>query len=284
MSKSIPDRRWLALAMRGLLLAGAGAAPALAQDPTPAAAVPAQAPASAPADATVVLRNDGVVTPEAQAVLDRMAASLGALSKFSLTAAITRDEVLPYGYKLQNIESAQMWVQRPNKLRLEVDGNVKKRTYVYDGANLSIFAPDNNLYSTAKAPATLRELVVALLDAGVEMPLIDMLFNGVGGTLTDDVRVGLVVGESEIDGVKTDQLAFRQPDLDWQLWVEKGPQALPRKLLITTRYAVGDPQYQAVMKWDLNPRVAANAFTFTPPAGATKVPNHAKLVAEGGDK
>jgi hypothetical protein len=169
-------------------------------------------------------------------------------------------------------------------LRLEVDGNVKKRTYVYDGSNLSIFAPDNNLYSTAKAPASLRELVVALLDTGVEMPLIDMLFNGVGGSLTDDVRVGLVVGESEIDGVKTDQLAFRQPDLDWQLWVEKGPRALPRKLLITTRYAVGDPQYQAVMKWDLNPRPAANAFTFTPPAGAIKVPNQAKLVAEGGDK
>jgi hypothetical protein len=281
---SIHDRRWLGLAIGGLLLATAGSTPAFAQDPPAATAAAAQEPARVPADETVVLRNDGVVTPEAQAVLDRMKATLGGLTKFSLSAAISRDELLPYGYKLQNLESSQLWVERPNKLRLEVDGNVKKRTYVYDGSTLSIFAPDNNLYSTAKAPATLRELIVALLDAGVEMPLIDMLFNGVGGDLTDDVRVGLVVGESEIDGVMTDQLAFRQPDLDWQLWVQKGPQALPRKLLITTRYAVGDPQYQAVMKWDLNPRIAANAFTFTPPAGATKVPNQAKLVAEGGDK
>ena len=81
----------------------------------------------------------------------------------------------------------------------------------------------------------------------------------------------------------TDHLAFRQPDVDWQLWVEKG-QALPRKLLITTRYQVGDPQYQVIMRWDLKPQIDAKAFTFVPPSGATKVPHHTELVAEGGGK
>ena len=63
---------------------------------------------------TVTLESAGVITPEAQAVLDRMTATLKSLDRFSLSAQITRDEVLPFGYKLQNHESAHMWVQRPD--------------------------------------------------------------------------------------------------------------------------------------------------------------------------
>ena len=130
----------------------------------------------------------------------------------------------------------------------------------------------------------MRELVGVLLDTGVEMPLIDFLYQGATGSLTEDVRVGILVGESEVDGVLTDHLAFRQPEVDWQLWVEKGGQALPRKLLITTRYEVGDPQYQAILHWDLKPRMSATSFEFVPPAGATRIPNNIKLVADGGDE
>ena len=213
-----------------------------------------------------------------------MKATFNSLDRYALSAQITRDEVLPFGYKLQNNESARLWVERPNRLRLEVAGDMKNRTYVYDGKQLNMFVPDLNVYSTTAAPATLGELVDKLLDVGIEMPLIDMLYHGYGGNLTEDVRVGLVVGDSQVDGVATDHLAFRQPDVDWQLWVEKGPQALPRKLLITTRYAVGDPQYQAIMRWDLKPSIDAKAFTFVPPSGATKVTNHTELVAQGGAK
>lgn len=231
----------------------------------------------------VVLDPRGVITPEAQAVLDRMTATLGGMDGFEVTARITRDEVLPFGYKLQNNETARMWVDRPNRLRLELEGDVKDRTYVYDGAKVTMFAPELNVYSSTAAPATLGRLVTALLDAGVEMPLIDMLYHGNAGSLTEDVRVGLRVGDTEIDGVATDHLAFRQPNVDWQLWVQKGAQALPRKLLITTRYAVGEPQYQAVMTWNPKPGVDAKSFTFTPPANATEIPYRTQLVASGGN-
>lgn len=260
----------------GFLLAMALSAPAWAQD--------AAAPADADADQTVALATSSVITPEAQAVLDRMSATFDSMQRYSVSARITRDEVLPFGYKLQNNESARMWVEKPNKLRVETEGDIKNRTYVYDGSTMTMFAPDLNVYSVSAAPASIRELIGGLLDAGVEMPLIDMLYQGAMGSLTEYVRVGLVVGESEVDGVPTDHLAFRQADVDWQLWVEKGKNALPRKILITTRYEVGDPQYQAILHWELSPRLAANAFKFVPPADAAKVPSRTKLAAAGGEK
>lgn len=274
MTNLLIHRRCLRIATRGILLAAAMVAPAWAQD----------AAAGTDADGTVTLDTGRAITPAAQAVLDRMTATLNTLRRYAVTARITRDQVLPYGYKLQNNESARMWVDAPRHLRMELEGDIKNRTYVYDGAQLTVFAPDLNVYSTTAAPGTLGELVRVLLDTGMELPLIDMLYQGNKGNLTEDVRVGIVVGDSEVDGVATDHLAFRQPDVDWQLWVEKGAQALPRKLLITTRYEVGDPQYQAILQWDLKPEMAAKSFTFVPPAGVTKIESRTTLAAGGGEQ
>ena len=269
------DRRWRRVAARGILLATTLAAPAWAQD---------VARTDGNADQTAALETDSAIRPEVQAVLDRMKATFNGMKSYEISANITRDEVLAFGYKLQHSESARMWVELPNRMRMEVAGDIKNRTFVYDGSQLTTFAPDLNVYASTEAPKTLGDLVRVLLDAGVEMPLIDMLYAGNAGNLTEDVRVGVVVGDSEVDGVPTDHLAFRQPEIDWQLWVEKGATALPRKLVITTRYEVGDPQYQAVLRWNLKPNISAGSFKFVPPSGATKVPYNSKLVADGGDE
>jgi hypothetical protein len=42
--------------------------------------------------------------------------------------------------------------------------------------------------------------------------------------------------------------------------------------VITTRYEVGDPQYQATLHWDLKPRIHNSTFEFAPPKGATEIP------------
>jgi hypothetical protein len=272
MARLITGRRFFGLLVSGAVLAAV--APVSAQDTS----------TTDSNSATSVLRPEGVITPEAQAVLDRMQAQFKTMKRFQLSADITRDELLAFGYKLQNNEAAKMWVDAPKHLRLEVNGDIKNRTYVYDGSQLTLAAPDLNVYATTPAPDTLRELVSKLLENGVEMPLIDMLYEGRVGSLTDDVRVGLVVGDSNVEGVATDHLAFRQPNVDWQLWVEKGAQALPRKLLITTRYAVGDPQYQAILHWDLTSPIDAKSFAYVPPAGATKIPFHTNMFTGGGDK
>jgi len=213
-----------------------------------------------------------VISPEAQAVLDRMTAFLKTQKSFSIDSQSTRDEVVAFGYKLQNNEHATLTAQLTNKLRVDVSGDERDRLFIYDGATLTMYSPDDEAYTKVKAPDTIGKLVDRLLGAGIEMPLIDMLYQIHQGSLTEAVRGGVLVGDSNIDGSDCDHLAFRQGNVDWQLWVEQGDKPLPRKLLVTTRYEVGDPQYQVTMRWNLKPKIDASTFVFTPPKGAHEIP------------
>jgi len=229
---------------------------------------------AAPPNSVTTAAVTRVITPEAQAVLDRMAATLKELRAFAVTAQISRDEMMPYGYKLQRNESAQMLVVRPQSLRVVSDGDLKDRTYVYDGKQFTIFDPDENIFVQGDAPPTIDALIDNLLDIGVELPLLDVLTDAFAenGQLTAQVQSGLLVGESAINGIPVDHLAFRQADVDWQVWIQKGQTALPVRFVITTRYELGDPQVEATLTWDLKPSVPDSSFRFEPPKGARKVP------------
>ena len=211
------------------------------------------------------------LSPEARAVIERMTATLQGLQSYSIRSQISRDQVASYGYKLQLNEDLTMTVQKPDKLRAEVQGDLRNRSFVYNAGQLAMYSPDDAAHVQVKAPETLRELVGGLLNAGVDLPLIDVLYQGTGGTLTEGVRSGIRVGDATIGGVACDHLAFRQASVDWQIWVQKGEQALPRKVLITTRFEVGDPQWQAVLDWNVQPAIDATTFKFTPPAGSTEI-------------
>src|SRR4249919_2887987 len=85
--------------------------PAFAQEAAPAAAAdPGQ-----------------YITPEAKAVMDRMNAYMKSLQAYTIQAHGTRDEVIAHGYKIQNNEAASIAVQRPNKMRAEITGDLRNR-------------------------------------------------------------------------------------------------------------------------------------------------------------
>ena len=212
------------------------------------------------------------ISPEAQAVLERMTAFLTAQKTFSIDSQSTRDDVVAFGYKLQSNEHATLTVQLPNKLRTEISGDERNRLFIYDGATLTMYSPDDSAFTRVKAPDTIGKLVEKLLNAGIEMPMIDMLYSVHHESLTEAVTGGVLVGDSNVDGTDCDHLAFRQPKIDWQLWVEQGDKPVPRKMVITTRYEVGDPQYQVTMRWNLKPKIDASTFTFKPEKGVNEIP------------
>ncbi len=256
-----------------MLLAGvllAAMAPLSAQD----AAAPAE-------DSSPLMVPAQRISAEAQAVIDRMTAALQSTKVASIASHSTSDEVLPFGYVLQNNQEVTLTIQSPNKLRAEVSGDIKNRTFVYDGANFFIYSPDHNVHTQVKAPDTTVKLVSGLLDAGVEMPLLDVLYQGHAGTLLENVSTGIYLGETKVEGVECELLAFRQATIDWQICVQKSD-GLPRKFAITTRYAYGQPQVEHVLTWNLKPAITADTFTFKPPEGSQAIPlDNAEAISGG---
>ena len=121
------------------------------------------------------------VSPEAQAVIDRMTSYMKGLKTYSIESWSTRDEVVSFGYKLQHNEHSVTTAQLPTKLRADVDGDVRNRSFVYDGAKLVMYSPDDAVFVKVDAPDTVGKLVDGILDAGIEMPMLDMLYQTYNG-------------------------------------------------------------------------------------------------------
>jgi hypothetical protein len=144
--------------------------------------------------------------------------------------------------------------------------------FFYDGKTFTIFARLVNYYATVPAPPTLAELVDRLADNyNIELPLVDLFYWGTDKSDEKSITAATDVGPSEVDGVTCEHYAFRQPGLDWQIWIQNGEYPLPRKLVLTTLTDEARPQYSTVMNWNLAPSYNDEAFVFVAPPDAQKI-------------
>jgi hypothetical protein len=223
----------------------------------------AQAPAAKP---------EVAVEPEAIAALNSMGGYLRGLKQFQVDAATTDEKVLDDGQKILTEGTTRILAEMPGKLYAEVANNRHERTYLYDGKSFTLFAKRANLYATVPAPPTIGQLSDKLEeDYGFGIPLVD-LFRWGGASWTPEGITGAIdVGPSVVLGTTCRQYAFRQADLDWQIWLQQGAHPLPRRIAITTKTDEARPQHTATYTWNLAPSFSEDSFVFSPPQGAGKV-------------
>ena len=87
----------------------------------------------------------------------------------------------------------------------------------------------------------------------------------------EDIKDAAYFGPARVAGKDCDHYAYRQADVDWQVWIQRGKQPLPCKMVITTTQESAQPQYSAVLKWDLAPQFGDATFKFAPPKDAKKI-------------
>jgi hypothetical protein len=222
-----------------------------------------QAPKAAPATE---------IDPKAIDALKAMGAELRKLKAFELRSETTIDEVLDNGQKVQFGGTVDFRVRRPNGLRAEIVSDRRHRVFYFNGKTLTQYGPTNGYYASIAAPPTISELLQVLDEKyGVELPLADLFLWGTDKDGLNDITSAIYIGSSRIGGVDCDHYVFRQADVDWQIWIERGKIPLPRKLVITTTSEPAQPQYVAVLKWDLASKLDDKTFTFVPPKGAQRI-------------
>jgi hypothetical protein len=230
---------------------------------TPAALLAATAHRYAPA----VKAPPETVDPDAMQALQRMSNFLMGLNSFKLESQTSLDVVTAQGQRLQLDGVTRYRVRRPDSFVIEVVSDLKQRTFYYDGKTFTLVAPKLGYYATAPAPPTIRATLDRIRDRfGISLPLEDLFRwnDPANRSGREPVTSGYKVGTATIDGVETDQYAFREGKIDWQVWIQQGDQPLPRKLVIVDRTDPANPGYTARLSWTLNPPLTAADFAFTP--------------------
>jgi hypothetical protein len=181
--------------------------------------------------------------------------------------------ITPDLQKIQFASSGDLLLSRPDKLRATRTGGYADIEIVFDGKTTTVHGKNLNAFARFDTPGSVDQLVDRLRDQlSVELPGADLLVSNAYDALMSDVIDAKHIGQGVIDGVECEHLAFRNPDTDWQVWVETGPRPIPRKYVITSKAVTGGPQYTLLIKdWKTDAQVGAEAFVFKPPAEAKEV-------------
>lgn len=212
------------------------------------------------------------VDPASVQALKDMGTFLQSLKRFRVSTELTGERVLADGQKLQHTASANMDVDRPNRIRAFIHSARSDREIIYDGKTVTLYTPAQKYYSTVAFTENIGSLIDKLeARFGVELPLSDLFLFGTPEAPLDKIESAMNAGQDLVGGEVCDHYAFRQGKVDWQIWIATGSKPLPRKVVITSRLDEARPQSVSVIDWNLKPTFKDTIFSFAPPKDALKV-------------
>jgi hypothetical protein len=164
-------------------------------------------------------------------------------------------------------------IRRPDLFMAEVRRGQEMHRFWHHGKEFTILNVRRNEYAVIQTPQRIEEMLDFLADKhGIVIPLDDLLYPDPYRNLVAHIETGVFVDQSDIAGHKCDHLLFTQDNVDWQIWIDTGAQAVPRKVVITYKDDPDRPQYEAVLDdWQLDVAVDASQFAPQIPASAKKV-------------
>ena len=200
--------------------------------------------------------------------LKQMSEKLASAKAFTFHANSFIEVPAVTGQFLTFFTDSDVALQRPNKLRADVSGDVPSFQLYFDGANFSAFDPYKKLHSVSGPLATIDEMLdYVTTKAHINFPSADFMYSDPYAVMTKNLTHAIVVGPSRVNGVPCEHFAYMEPSLNWEIWIENGPRALPLRLAMTYKQVPNFPRFMVEYKdWNLNPKLKADLFVFKAPA------------------
>jgi len=216
----------------------------------------------------------------AKDILKRMAEFLSRTPRFSVSLQDNYDVVQESGQKIEFGESRKITLSRPDGLRVEQEeSSGEQHTVLYDGKDITVFSPSQNVYAQTSKPGGIDEAVMYFLkDLRMRLPLAALLLSRFPAEIESRTQSLDYVEKTLIHGMPSHHLAGRTETVDYQVWIAEGAQPLPLRVVLTYKNAEGQPQFRADFSdWNLASEVQDSQFAFTPPEGARKIAFLAQL-------
>jgi len=217
--------------------------------------------------------NETNIALRAEHILSAACQYLADAHYFSLNAEVWREHVTESGQKVQFSRTVAMEVKRPNHLHMEIASPHSQRQFWYGNKALTILDKEHNVFSSAEMPGNLDDTLDQAHDRfGIDLPLVDLVVSNPFKNAMARVLQGRYYGLATVSGIACHHLAFTQTNIDWQVWVQEGPQPLIRKIVITHKREEGAPEFTAfITHWDLVSPISDSDFVFDPPRDARKI-------------
>ena len=219
------------------------------------------------------IANEGVIEDGAIDALKEMSEFLKTAQTLSIKSVGSMDAVTANGQRIGLDGTTTYKVRRPGFV-IDYESDIKSRRFIYDGKTFTVYSPKLGFYASAPAPGTNRETLDAIYNKfGISLPLEDLFRwgDGTNAARLEALQSAYKVGTATIDGVETDHFAYREADVDWEVWIEAGDQPFPRKLVIVDRTDPARPTFTTRLSWTLNPTFTDADFTFVPDANAKRI-------------
>ncbi len=169
--------------------------------------------------------------------------------------------------KLAIASSGSIAMERPGNIHATRHGGFATVEVTFDGNTFSLLNADANAFAQIPFTGTVDSLITTLRDTyGSHLPGADLLSSDVAAHLLADVTDVKDLGSGVIRGVECDHLAFRAPEVDWQIWIAQGDAPYPCRYIITTTDGPQAPQYTLDL-YGWGEGQASADFALSPPEG-----------------
>jgi hypothetical protein len=223
---------------------------------------------------------------KALAVIDAMSNALDSheMVEFKITDSIDRlDED---GYLVQYTHHRTVTIQRPDRLHISTTGDLEKEEIFYNGKEVLISLPDENVYAKTETKPTIETMMAQMRrEYGVRRPAMEFAITNLSSRIKEKADYSHYVGAHYVGRDLCDHLVFANDKVEFQLWVAREGEPLPRKMVVRYLDVGGNPCYTSTFdQWSFPQEIDLELFEFTPSDEVEQIPFVRPNQGKGGEK
>jgi len=199
---------------------------------------------------------------------------MGGQEELMLEALVSYGALQESGQMLHFDLLQRMVMRKPDRLFWVTlyDDATADSAWFGDGA-FTLLKQPANLWGQINVPNTIPAMVQRLVDEySLDVPFRDILAGDPAELwLGEDVSDVQYVGEAWVEGAWTEHVAIRKPGVDFELWVLKGDEPFPAKMVVVFTEEEGRPTYLARFRKWATSVPAGSLPEFAPPPDSERL-------------
>jgi hypothetical protein len=223
---------------------------------------------------TATSNKKAVETKEnANELLTRMTEKIKSVPAFSFATAETADRLKRGGEKVKLNVNRNVTFKSPDRMYFKTTGDRDLEAF-YNGKNLILVSHKEKVWGQLPAPPTVAETIDKIKENyGMPLPVADLLGLDAKGKLRNPANPGEIEKKETIGGVECNVLAFKNADVDWEVWIPVSGDPLPKKFHAKYKTAKGQPESLfEFSNWNLTPQITDDTFVAKVPDDYEGIP------------